>query len=171
MTIIVYVDLPGMICQSSRILNTVCERNRTAMRCCRGFTLIEVMLVIGIVAILAGILIPSFVHSRAEAHLRACENNMKTMATALETMAATEGCYVPGGAAGFRTWHTKIVKYMNSMPVCPSCDEHYRMEFSPNYNAYTIYCGAGAANHEICGLEAGYPQYSSYSGLVERPEE
>ena len=144
---------------------------RHVRRSAGGFTLIEIMLVIAVIAVLAGIMIPNFVHARAEAHLRACESNMKTMATAVEMMAAVEGSYLPGGAAGFRTWHTKIMNYMKSMPSCPSCGEHYRMEFSPNYNAYTIYCGAGKANHAVCGLEAGYPQYSSYCGLVTHPEE
>ena len=147
------------------------ESGLYSMRFARGFTLIEVMLVIAVITVLAGIMIPNFVHARAEAHLRACESNMKTMATALEMMAAVEGSYMPGGAAGFRTWHTKIMNYMKSMPSCPSCGEHYRMEFSPNYNACTIYCGAGKANHAICGLEAGYAQYSSYCGLVKEPEE
>lgn len=141
------------------------------MRPVRGFTLIEILLVIAIIAALLSILIPSYMHARAQSQLRACESNMKTMATAIETMAAKEGSYMPGGAAGFRRWHTNIMKYMKSMPTCPTCNQHYRMEFSPNYSSYTIYCGANVANHEACGLEAGYPQYSPSCGLIERPLE
>lgn len=50
----------------------------------RGFTLLEMMVVVAIIAILAGILIPNFTRARAQAQTAACIGNMKTIATALE---------------------------------------------------------------------------------------
>lgn len=50
----------------------------------RGFTLLEMMVVVAIIAILASILIPNFSRARAEAQTAACIGNMKTIATALE---------------------------------------------------------------------------------------
>jgi type IV pilus assembly protein PilA len=49
----------------------------------KGFTLIELMIVIAIIAILAAILIPNFLHARAESKTSACEGNLKQLATAL----------------------------------------------------------------------------------------
>jgi prepilin-type N-terminal cleavage/methylation domain-containing protein len=53
----------------------------------KGFTLIELMIVISIIAILAAILIPNFLHARAESQTAACEGNLKQLATALEEYA------------------------------------------------------------------------------------
>lgn len=53
----------------------------------KGFTLIELMIVIAIIAILAAILIPNFLHARAESQTAACEGNEKQLATALEEYA------------------------------------------------------------------------------------
>jgi prepilin-type N-terminal cleavage/methylation domain-containing protein len=53
----------------------------------KGFTLIELMIVIAIIAILAAILIPNFIHARAESQTAACEGNEKQIATAMEEYA------------------------------------------------------------------------------------
>src|SRR6202049_3889566 len=52
-----------------------------------GFTLVELMIVIAIIAILAAILIPNFIHARAESQTAACEGNEKQIATAMEEYA------------------------------------------------------------------------------------
>jgi len=61
----------------------------------RGFTLVELMVVVAIIALLAAIIIPNYVHSRAQASVAESEANMKQIATALELYYADNQAY-PG---------------------------------------------------------------------------
>ena len=49
-----------------------------------GFTLVEIMIVVAIIAILAAVAIPNFVNYRNKAHQNACIGNMKQIQSACE---------------------------------------------------------------------------------------
>jgi prepilin-type N-terminal cleavage/methylation domain-containing protein len=77
----------------------------------RAFTLIELMIVIAIIAILAAILIPNFLHARAESVTSACEGNEKQIATAEEEYAVDNGGAYANklGAGGLTTPYLGVV--------------------------------------------------------------
>lgn len=88
----------------------------------RGFTLIELMIVVAIIAILAGILIPNFVNARSQAQTAACESNLRSIATALELYYADNQIYPTATAAAVAPalLTANGVPYLNNTPRDPA---------------------------------------------------
>src|ERR1041385_2735647 len=62
-----------------------------------GFTLVEIMVVVGVIGVLAPIAIPNFIKARAAAQTNTCINNIRALATAKQEW-ATETLQGPGAS-------------------------------------------------------------------------
>jgi len=66
----------------------------------RGFTIIELLVVITIIGVLVGLLLPAVQSARSSARVLKCQNNLKQLATAMNHYVESNG-ELPAGA---RTW-------------------------------------------------------------------
>ena len=127
-----------------------------------GFTLIELMIVIAIIAILAAILIPNYTHARAQGIVTACKSNLKSIATATEMYGSDNVGRYPTNISQLNP------QYLKAIPTCPSIGATtYSKGFVTvsNPDAFTIYCSGN--NHGGVGDSSNYPQYTSAQGLLE----
>jgi len=132
----------------------------------KGFTLIELMIVIAIIAILAAILIPSFIHARAQSQLAACESNIRNLGTSTEMYANDyNGNYPTTSVTG--AFALLSPAYVRQFPTCPASGSAYAYTGTSGPAAYT-YFSIGQAHKTVTGTccSPNFPEFSSKGGIV-----
>ncbi len=84
----------------------------------KGFTLVEIMIVVAIIGLLAAIAIPSFMRARTRSQQNACINNLRQIDGAKEQYGMEWGLT----NLSVITW-TQIVgaeNYVKAFPLCPA---------------------------------------------------
>ena len=82
----------------------------------KGFTLVEIMIVVAIIAMLATIAVPSFLKSRAASRTSACINNLRLLDHAKQMWATSTGATETATPLA-----ADINAYLkNGAPTCPA---------------------------------------------------
>lgn len=136
-----------------------------------GFTLIELMIVIAIIAILAAILVPNFIRARAQGQLTACKSNLKNIGTAMEMYSTDWAGKYPAAIGQLEP------NYLKTMPECPAAgSDTYSGNFVTGATAPTnpqgfqdyYYISCVTDTHKAVDVTGAYPAYDGIVGLIER---
>lgn len=102
----------------------------------KGFTLIEMMLVVAIIAVIAAIAIPSLAHARQNAIAAASQADLKQIATSLELYNSDSQNYPASGPISSTL---PGAKYLNNTPNSPGQNGGaYTYTLAASGNEYTI---------------------------------
>lgn len=123
----------------------------------RGFTLIELMVVIAIIGILAAILTPVMIRARFKTYHTSCVQNERNIASALEMyQIESRNMYPPD----LNALVTGAKPFISSIPLCPTNGKPYNDSYAPNadFKEYVLAC-PGVHDRQLVGLvDPTYPQ-------------
>ena len=116
------------------------------MNRCKGFTLVEIMVVVAIIGLLAAIAIPSFMKSRDTAQLNAIINNLRTIEGAKDQWALENK-----KGTGDSTSLTLISDYLKGATIKVVVQEVYTTNpvGSPAYATSPVQLGTYAPGDQI----------------------
>lgn len=124
----------------------------------QGFTLLEIMIVIGIISVLAMITLAWVQRAREQAVLAGCIGNMRNIAIAVEQyMADTENQHPPHDIDAL------VPNYIRTTPL-NNRGIKYGYIGDDYTRAYTIYCQG--LNHVMLAIPVDYPRYCSPGGQM-----
>ena len=144
---------------------------QTSLAAPRGFTLVEIMIVVLIIGILLAIAIPNFISARETSRAKSCIGNLKQIdsakqqaimdnhlsATSTATFAVDGTTATTGGQAGVYQLVSMAnsVNYIRRAPVCPSGGQ-----YNPGVVTVTSSCSiTGAAGSGYAPGEKWYHGY------------
>jgi prepilin-type N-terminal cleavage/methylation domain-containing protein len=85
----------------------------------KGFTLVEIMIVVAIIGIIIAIAVPAFLRARENARGRACQENLSKIDGAKEQYALEKRLTNNAPAPDMTDLAGDNTKYIKRIPVCP----------------------------------------------------
>jgi len=124
-------------------------------RATRGFTLVEIMIVVTIIGILLAVAVPNFLQAREVSRARACVSNLREIDTAKQQYLLDKNALTFNSATSADpTLGGLVGPYVRSMPVCPSQGTYTTGNASTDPT-----CSLSASEAAMYGQNGIYPHY------------
>lgn len=114
-----------------------------------GFTLVEIMIVVALIGLLAGIAIPNFLQARGQSQRNVCINNLRKIEAAVQQYALEKAQAADDPPAPY----SQLSAYLKSAVVCPGGGPN--ATFASTYSLPAAVSGRPTCR--ILGNAASYP--------------
>lgn len=104
-----------------------------------GFTLVEIMIVVAIIGLLAGIAIPAFIRARENSQTTVCLNNLRQIDAAKDQWSMDSGVNTGTPTMAILVGGTNYIK---KLPLCPVNGTYDIAALGTDPT-----CGSASANH------------------------
>ena len=123
--------------------NRYAPKNRLGSEKHSGFTLIEMLVVIGIIAVLAAVLFPVFTHVREKARASACLSNYHQIGLAVHMYAQDSDDQTPPDGSSFSGLIADLKPFTNNAAifVCPDDYDNIKEGRAGSYRMLDLYQG------------------------------
>ena len=123
----------------------------------KGFTLVEIMIVVAIIGILIAIAVPGFVKARTTSRAKACQENLSKIDGAKEQFALETNVAAGGACAMTDLFAADGSGYIKKEPICP---EQGQGSYTVDVIGTDPSCSAGAALGHVPSVssEQGRPR-------------
>lgn len=117
----------------------------------KGFTLVEIMIVVAIIGIIIAIAVPAFLRARENARGRACQENLSKIDGAKEQYAIEKKAMNGGAAVSTDLANADGTGYLKTWPECPASGIPYADSVigADPVCAYSATAPTWAVKHEL----------------------